>query len=201
MKKIARDFKFILSAYLLFFIAMLIFVFMIPKGNEILWINHFKNPFFSYFFRIITLFGEWFLIVVLAIYLLWKNRKIFPYFALGFFLQLILSQFFKKFFDSPRPLSFFEESQLQLIENTPKLYHHSFPSGHTTTAFFLAFFVILFFKINRKLSLLFFVLAVLVGLSRIYLLAHFKEDILFGSILGLISAILPKYLFEEKNKI
>jgi membrane-associated phospholipid phosphatase len=44
-------------------------------------------------------------------------------------------------------------------------------------------------------------LAILVGISRIYLLAHFKEDVLFGSFLGVLSALLPIYLLEEKNKI
>jgi undecaprenyl-diphosphatase len=61
--------------------------------------------------------------------------------------------------------------------------------------------MILFFRINKKISSILLILAILVGISRIYLLAHFKEDVLFGSFLGVVSALLPIYLFEEKNRI
>lgn len=201
MKKIVFDFKFILSAYLLFFLIMLFTVILIPKGGEVLWLNQFKNSYLSFFFRQITHLGEWFLIALLAGYLLWKNKKKFNYLALGFFIQLILSQALKKLFNMPRPLSFFGERQLQIIENTPRLYHYSFPSGHTTTAFFLAFFMILFFRFNKKYSIVVFLLAVLVGISRIYLLAHFKEDVLFGSFLGLISAMVAYFYYNKSIRL
>jgi membrane-associated phospholipid phosphatase len=201
MKKILTDYKFVFTCYGLFFVSVFISIILVPKGDEVLWLNHNRNESLSLFFKQITHFGEWFFIVAIALYLIYKRSPSLKYFAMGFLIQLFLSQIFKRMFDSPRPLKFFGESKLALIENAPKLYQHSFPSGHTTTAFFLAFFMILFFRINKKISSILLILAILVGISRIYLLAHFKEDVLFGSFLGVISAMLPIYLFEEKNRI
>jgi membrane-associated phospholipid phosphatase len=201
MKKILTDYKFVFTCYGLFFVSVFVSILLVPKGEEVLWLNHNTNESLSLFFRQITHFGEWFFIAAIALYLLVKNRTNFRFFAIGFFTQLILSQTLKKIFNMPRPLSFFNENQLQLIEHTPKLYHHSFPSGHTTTAFFVAFWLILFYRTSKTISSILIILAILVGISRIYLLAHFKEDVLFGSFLGVLSALLPIYLLEEKNKI
>ncbi|HSB79589.1 MAG TPA: phosphatase PAP2 family protein [Candidatus Methylomirabilis sp.] len=57
----------------------------------------------------------------------------------------------------------------------------SFPSGHATTAFATA--LILSFWYPRYTSL-FLTLAVLVGLSRVVLGAHFPSDVLAGAVLG-----------------
>lgn len=201
MKKLFFDFKFVLQAYLMFFSIVLASIVFIPKGDEILWINQFQSPFLALFFSQITHLGEWIFIVIIALFLIYKKSPKLKYFVLGFLLQLVFSQFFKRLFDAPRPLKFFGEQKLILIENAPKLYEHSFPSGHTTTAFFVAFWLILFFRLKNTMSLFLILLAILVGISRMYLLAHFKEDVLFGSFIGVFSALLPIYLFEEKNKI
>lgn len=57
----------------------------------------------------------------------------------------------------------------------------SFPSGHTTTAFALAVVLAHFFPGGRAL---WFLLAVLVGLSRLYLVEHFLADVVAGAGLG-----------------
>lgn len=201
MKKILTDFKFVFLCYGLFFVSVFLSLIIVPKGNEILWFNFYRNEFLSIFFRQITHFGEWYFIAAVVLYLIYKKSSSLKFFTLGFLIQLVLSQMFKRFFDAPRPLMFFGESKLILIEDAPKLYHHSFPSGHTTTAFFIVFWLVLFFRLNKTLSSFLIILAILVGVSRIYLLAHFKEDVLFGSLLGVFSALIPYYLFEEKKKI
>lgn len=201
MKKILTNYKFVFTCYGLFFVSVFVSIILVPKGDEVLWLNHNRNESLSLFFRQITHFGEWFFIAAIALYLIYKRSPSLKYFAMGFLIQLFLSQFFKRIFDAPRPLKYLGENNLTLIDYIPKLYHHSFPSGHTTTAFFIAFWLILFFRLNKTISSFLIILAILVGISRIYLLAHFKEDVLFGSFLGVLSALLPIYLFEEKNKI
>jgi len=60
---------------------------------------------------------------------------------------------------------------------------HSFPSGHTQTVFLL--FTFLAFMCKRTYGAYFLLLlAVFVGLSRVYLLQHFFIDIWFGSLIG-----------------
>jgi membrane-associated phospholipid phosphatase len=64
----------------------------------------------------------------------------------------------------------------------------SFPSGHTTSAFTAA--VVLTYITPRKAwGLLFFVFAVLVGYSRMYLSEHFFEDVVGGSAIGVLLTV------------
>jgi membrane-associated phospholipid phosphatase len=50
------------------------------------------------------------------------------------------------------------------------------------------------------LSMLFFLLAAFVGLSRVYLLQHFVVDIFFGAIFGILSVVLALMLMEKLFK-
>ena len=63
---------------------------------------------------------------------------------------------------------------------------YSFPSGHATSAFMAAFILSSCFK----RWILFFFLAVVVGLSRVYLGVHYPADVLAGAVLGTIIGYL-----------
>ena len=79
-----------------------------------------------------------------------------------------------------------------------------FPSGHTTmiTAAAVAFFM--FF--NKKWSWVGFLGVIIMGFSRIYLVAHFFSDVVGGVIVGVVSATIAYFItkliwhFLEKNK-
>jgi undecaprenyl-diphosphatase len=62
----------------------------------------------------------------------------------------------------------------------------SFPSGHATTAFAAA--VLLSLRYPRG-AVVFFGLAVLVGLSRVVLGSHFPSDVVAGAVLGSLTAL------------
>ncbi len=66
----------------------------------------------------------------------------------------------------------------------------SFPSGHTMVAFCLAYTLARFFP---RYSPLFYLIAVMVGVERVLLLAHFPTDVLVGSLLGLFTG---RMIFE-----
>lgn len=74
---------------------------------------------------------------------------------------------------------------------------YSFPSGHTACAFAAAGILARYFK---KYTILVFMLAALIGFSRLYLYVHYPTDVLFGMILGLISARAIIYVFENKMR-
>jgi membrane-associated phospholipid phosphatase len=87
-------------------------------------------------------------------------------------------------------------SRLHIIDGVEIRNYNSFPSGHTTTAF--AFFALLsFYAKNRLIKIAYILPAVFVGFTRIYLLQHFFEDTLFGSLLGVISAVVVYYSFSK----
>lgn len=86
----------------------------------------------------------------------------------------------------------YEAEDITLIVAPP--HDASFPSGHTAISF--AFAWVMFLRRERfwKVALM---LAVLVGLSRLYLNVHFPSDVVVGAIFGMIAAqfacrILPK---------
>jgi membrane-associated phospholipid phosphatase len=73
----------------------------------------------------------------------------------------------------------------------PKLYHNSFPSGHTTGAFCLFCFLSFLLPAGKKwIGLIFFEMAVAVGYSRIYVAAHFYTDVYAGSIIGTVTCVV-----------
>lgn len=60
---------------------------------------------------------------------------------------------------------------------------YSFPSGHATIAFAAAY---ILGRQHKKLKWFYYLLAVLISYSRIYLGKHYPGDVLFGAVLGLL---------------
>lgn len=69
---------------------------------------------------------------------------------------------------------------------------YSFPSGHTAAAVVAA---LLFGTALPVLMPLFLSLAVLIGISRIYLGVHYPSDVMMGSLLGAVSFTCAYLLF------
>jgi membrane-associated phospholipid phosphatase len=113
--------------------------------------------------------------------------------ALILFLSFLLSsgivQLLKHtlFADMKRPYFYFEnDSSFRVMEDFTYFTENSFPSGHATSCF--VFFTIMAFHFHRSylLQLVFVSAAVLVAFTRVYLSQHFMQDIIAGSIIGVI---------------
>ena len=91
----------------------------------------------------------------------------------------------KGFFGRARPPALFKDlaaaGQVVVYTVAGPLHSRSFPSGHTATAFAAALFVGL--RVRRVLVPALLV-ALLVGLTRIYLGLHFPADIVAGAVVG-----------------
>jgi undecaprenyl-diphosphatase len=61
----------------------------------------------------------------------------------------------------------------------------SFPSGHTSTSFACAYVIS---RLEPRLTVFVFVLAALIGFSRVYVGVHYPLDVLAGAVLGLVVA-------------
>ncbi len=66
----------------------------------------------------------------------------------------------------------------------------SFPSGHTSQAFFMATLVTQYLHANAWIALLLYALALIVGITRMYVGAHYPRDVLAGAILGSVWGFL-----------
>lgn len=64
---------------------------------------------------------------------------------------------------------------------------HSFPSGHTTAIFSI---ITPFLLVSKWLAFVLIPLALIVGLSRIYLGLHYPSDCIAGCLLGTVSALI-----------
>ena len=111
----------------------------------------------------------------------------------------LVTQLLKEVFDAPRPMTVFKgETWLHMLTHWDMLYERSFPSGHTTGAFSLFCFLSLLLPRHWAWAgLLCFIMALLVGYSRMYLAAHFFRDVYVGSLIGTITA-LAMYRLERE---
>lgn len=91
-----------------------------------------------------------------------------------------------------RPRPFVDlEAVNELIRKSP--FDKSFPSDHTGGAFAIAFAV---FLINKKWGSVFLAIALVIGISRVFVGVHYPFDVFAGVLTGLLGAILAKWLIE-----
>ncbi|MCK1637298.1 phosphatase PAP2 family protein [Bradyrhizobium sp. 157] len=74
--------------------------------------------------------------------------------------------------------------------------YYSFPSGHATTAFALAFAVSVVWP---KARLAMAVYALIIAATRLVLLAHHPSDVVAGALVGIIGAMFVRYWFAARR--
>lgn len=94
----------------------------------------------------------------------------------------------KLWIESPRPAAVLPAEQLHVIGE--RLLNHSFPSGHTVSAFAVAAIVLLGGRPPRPIAALALIGALLVGLSRIAVGAHWPTDVLAGAAGGWLAGTI-----------
>ncbi|MEM6697211.1 MAG: phosphatase PAP2 family protein [Bacteroidota bacterium] len=195
-----RPFLFLFALFLLIG-GMLLF--NIEKGDIILFFSANRSIFGDFFFTWGTKLGEiipYIVSISLFIYLKkYLHAVAIPVLAIVVTLVAAVS---KRYFAHDRPATFFEETglidQIVFVENVyVNQGASSFPSGHTMSAFAIYFFLALNFPKHKFWNVTFFLLALLVGISRIYLVQHFLEDVYLGATIGVLIALLV-FLVVEK---
>jgi membrane-associated phospholipid phosphatase len=186
--------------YILFMVILGCLLSVYPKAELHLLLNSVHTPFFDYFFRIITEVGglvPYFIIVALLFYRYKEALSVF----IAFIGSGLLVQVMKNVWNSPRPKAYFAEFfpdvVLPLVQGVHVHTLHSFPSGHTTAAF-AVFLTLASYSKNSFVHFGCFLLAALVGYSRIYLSQHFAFDVFVGSAIGIGFAIFSKYLIDNQ---
>lgn len=163
------------------------------------WIQQvFKNPLFDIFWVQISQIGDHGLVwILLSICLLCfkKTRTLGILTSLSLLFSLLITNIvLKDLIARPRPFSI---KPMTLLISPPTDY--SFPSGHTSASFAVAFVIFHGQKINSeiklrwrflRLDLSVIVLASLMAISRIYLYVHFPSDVLVGILIGFLCSTL-----------
>lgn len=186
------------SLLLIFWITCSVFLFNIEQGSAIYYFVDYRTPLLDSIIYFITTLGEEHVFfIAIAIFLFFDLNKSIWTAVLGISL-LMLTYLLKTYFGHPRPSEFF--SGFNVEEFLATGWHvvsgnNSFPSGHTSAAF--AFYTFLIMIIRTKwVSVLFMVIAISVGISRIYLVQHFLKDILAGSVYGVTLGLLIYFFYR-----
>ena len=153
-------------------------------------LQSFSFPLLDLFFKGATYFGHPGLWFVLGSILFWlgKEKQSFKIVSLVLFASFF-SGTLKYIIGRPRPIGI-----LQLEpEFTP-----SMPSGHSTIASAMASFAYFSKEIQNKYAYILIGLALLTGLSRLYLGVHFLTDVLAGLLLG---TLIGWFVFKLEHKL
>src|SRR3989339_195013 len=187
--------------YLLFLVAGLSILTIFSKPEIHIAVNQFHSPFFDRFFYYLTYLGDGIVSLSLIGLMLFVRFRYFFYMAVGTLLALAVVSLLKNviFEGALRPYSYFKwiyPYGLHLIEGVDYNGFNSFPSGHTMTAF-CSFLSLVFLVKNNIVKFLFFIIALLISFSRVYLSQHFFLDIVFGSFIAVIFMTFSYYLFKK----
>lgn len=147
----------------------------------------------------LTDLGNGFALIILALIVgLFSYRKSFLLLT-GYAVTSLTAQALKFLFDMPRPYLYFHTqlNKMHLVKGVIMLSYHSFPSGHTVTAF-SACLTLAYFIRNKYWHLLLLVLAMLIGYSRMYLSEHFFEDVTAGSVIGVFVTLFWLYWLDNR---
>jgi len=180
---------------LVFVLIGLTLLFFTDKIDFQIALNEHHNAFFDFFFKYWTHVSDGITVAVFSFFIVFIVPK--KYRLSLFVLALItlvstgiLSQFAKHYIfpNASRPNKFIGDGILYLVDGVNVRLENSFPSGHTTAAFgFFAFASFIFAQGKKSLQILFLIFAILCGYSRMYLSQHFLEDVVAGSVLGMMS--------------
>ena len=145
-------------------------------------INDYWNPTFDSFFRILTELGSftfWFVVI----FVLWVcgRRTLATYLLVAIAIHIALGGSMKYIIDRPRPFDVFSDTFAIYNPSDP-----SFPSGHTEGSFAAA--AVLGMR-NKTLLFPLILLAIFVGLSRVYIGVHFPFDVVSGAVFGTLIGV------------
>jgi len=201
MIRIIKENKIILIFYGLLLMAGIILHLFYSKTELHLFLNRFHSPFSDFFFANITHGGNGILVALVIILFgfirfRWASVLLTSFLGSGIVVQLLKRFVFS---EMKRPAFVFKEmEELYFVPGIDLHHHHSFPSGHSATAFAL-FFSLAFIIRDRLLKWGCFILACVVAYSRVYLSQHFLGDIFAGSLIGLLAALIFYWYFQKVN--
>lgn len=111
-----------------------------------------------------------------------RERRFALGFVLGSLTLLLLVTIIKTLTDRARPFKVMTETRVIGIRE-PGM---SFPSGHTTQTFFMMTLLVARFEPLWPVSLALYGIALLVGVTRVYLGVHYPRDVMAGAVLGVM---------------
>ncbi len=214
MKTLFKQNAIFIALSLMLLVALGLALLLIPKGELHLLLCDRHTPARDIFYRYYTQVAEWFPYVVCVALLLFSRIGNGVFASSAMILSALSTQLLKHIVNAPRPVTWFTlvmpDTQLPLVDGVRMNHWFSFPSGHTTSFFALAFVVCILLTSHPRITrlprilvqLLLFMAAALGGYSRIYLSQHFALDVFAGILVGTLITVLCYAIFiryEDKK--
>jgi len=157
------------------------------RGSRPLWLDRIMLGF--------TQIGNGFITLAIAIILFFTSERFLAYMIILGTLTLWLVVVLVKFLIH-RSRPFVRLAQARVVGYRPL--GRSFPSGHTCQVFFMATLIAQHFHASVWVVFLLYAVALLVGITRMYVGAHYPRDVLAGAILGtawgLLGVVVDAYV-------
>ena len=202
MNEVLKRIKTFLIPYLVILCLCLVIKLVYTKSEIYFAVNAHYDPFVDWIEPYVTDIGNgWTAVAIAALLTLFNYRKALIV-ASSYAVTSLSAQALKYIFDAPRPKLYFKDqiSKIHFVKAVEILSLHSFPSGHTVSAFMLAV-IFTYWSKNKAWGPVFLLIAVMVGYSRMYLSEHFFEDVTAGSVIGVILTVIWLYWLDNKSFI
>jgi membrane-associated phospholipid phosphatase len=200
LRKLYNKVWLFLIPYLFILTGCLIIKSLYTREQIYFFINKLHTSWGDVVFPFFTMLGDGLSLIILALIIgLFSYRRSFLLLT-GYGFTALVAQALKFTFDMPRPYLYFEgqHSKMYFVKGIDMLSYHSFPSGHTVTAFSACITLAYLFR-NKYLDLLMLALACCIGYSRMYLSQHFFEDVTAGSAVGVFVTLFWLYWLDNKH--
>lgn len=189
-------------SHLIFFVLVLTFpLLFVDKGDVVAAVNGAHTPWWDVFFTYATQLGDGLLFAAFILVGLLFQFRLAMLTTIVAIIQTVIVQGIKNFAfaENLRPRAFFpSDDWIHFVEGVTVHMHHSFPSGHSASAFVFA--MLLAWSIPKKWHVILCLVTCVVALSRVYLAQHFFIDIWFGALLGVVSFYLGCMVMEYISK-
>ncbi|HTD41208.1 MAG TPA: phosphatase PAP2 family protein [Mucilaginibacter sp.] len=200
INEVLRNIKWLIIPYLVILCICLVIKLIYSREDIYFTVNGINSSVADFLAPFVTDLGNGWTAVALSLILMLFSYRKGLLIASSFAVTSILgAQVVKFIVDAPRPKLYFKDqlSRIHFVKGVDVLTTHSFPSGHTITAFSAAV-VLTYLSKNSRWGILYLILAILVGYSRMYLSEHFFEDVTAGSIIGVVITVIWLYWLDNK---
>ena len=203
MQSLEKSIRTYLSAFLIFEIICLTFVGTMDRFAQMQWINAHHSLWADYLFIALSGFAEILTPIAIFLYFIWKKKKLVRPFLLSYAVSTGLIQFAKHYIfpNALRPFAYFKGFlyDWHLVDGVFMNEYNSMPSGHTSVAWFMCFWLAFLSKSGWS-GILFALLAAGVGYSRVYLFQHFPVDTAVGAFVGTATSLIVYYFYFLKSQ-
>lgn len=148
-------------------------------------INGWASRYPTWMWQWITVLGDERVPLALSLFIAHKRPRVFWALMFGALAAVAFARGLKPLLDLPRPPALLDQEEIHLIG--PALRRSSFPSGHSVSAG-VFFGVLVYYGGHPLPRVLWVVMALLVGLSRVAVGVHWPLDVVFGLLIGVLAA-------------